>query len=219
MFHEIQLWFQSNQDYPSGIILFDRFCRNPNLARILRVGGATGKNRKTLAYELQKIVRISNTENQQIASESNKKVTGSVPENLVPPLPSAIGELRSKQKLTYKLLDNLHAVLPFRSKEERKTIAFQILDLDDQLSEINSQINHYEKRGVIPVQEAQESEKPVSAMSEAELIRRQNLVRTYVSRYKRLSVESASLKDRDHYARLLEKYTRELGEIDKHLLR
>jgi hypothetical protein len=64
-------------------------------------------------YELQKIARVSNTESQRIASESNQKVTGSVLENLVSSLPSAIDELRSKQKLTYKMLDNLHAVLPF----------------------------------------------------------------------------------------------------------
>jgi hypothetical protein len=62
---------------------------------------------------------------------------------------------------------------------------------------------------VIPVIEVPESEKPVSALSEAELIRRQNLVTTYVSRYKMLSVGSASLKDRDHCSRLLEKYSHE----------
>jgi hypothetical protein len=216
MDHEIASWLTSPQDYSSGLQLFDRYGKNFNLARILRVGGATGKNRLTLAYELGKLVRHQPETMQETAIAATPGVI-LVTETL--PEVTRIGDLKSEQKMLYKMLDNLHAVLEFRPVQERKKIAFQILDLDDHLSEINSQIAHYEKNGVIPVKVVPESEKPVSALSEAELIRRQNLVRTYVSRYKRLSVESASLKDRDHYARLLEKYSRELGEIDKHLMR
>jgi hypothetical protein len=213
---EILNWLASERNYHSGIILFERYVRNPNLIRILRLGGATGKNRLTLAYELGKIARQLPEIPEKTAITQSEKITE---EDTSTPEITRIGDLKSEQKMLYKMLDNLHAVLEFKPVQERKKIAFQILDLDDQLSEINSQIAHYEKHGVIPVKEVSESEKPVSALSEAELIRRQNLVRTYVSRYKRLSVESASLKDRDHYARLLEKYSRELVEIDKHLMR
>lgn len=216
---EILHWLASDRDYHSGILLFEKHGRNPNLNHILRVGGATGKNSKTLVYELEKIARAFVPKDPKEKKHPSQEVAVSSPEDPTVQLPSVIGELRSKQKLTYKMLDNLHAVLSYRPKQERKTIAFQILDLDDQLSEINSQIAHYEKHGVIPVPEAPESEKPVSSLSEAELIRRQNLVRTYVSRYKRLSMESSSLKDRDNYARLLEKYSRQLEEVTKYLLR
>lgn len=216
---EILHWLASDRDYHSGILIFEKHGRNPNLNHILRVGGASGKNRKTLAYELEKIARTFVPKDKKTKEQPSQEVPVSITDDPTKQLPSAIGELRSKQKLTYKMLDNLHAVLPFRPKQERKTIAFQILDLDDQLSEINSQIAHYEKHGVIPVADVPESEKPVSSLSEAELIRRQNLVRTYVSRYKRLSTESASLKDRDNYARLLERYSRELEEVTKYLQR
>jgi hypothetical protein len=216
MLSEIFQWLSSEQEYYSGILLFEKYCHNSNLFRILHLGGATGKNRLTLAYELGKIVRHLPKTNQEVAIVATPEVllgTAILPER------TSIEAMKSKQKMLYKMLDNLHAMLEFKPLQERKKIAFQILDLDDQLSEINNQIAHYDKYGVIPVREVPESEKPVSALSEAELIRRQNLVRTYVSRYKRLSMESASLKDRDHYARLLEKYNRELGEIDKHLMR
>jgi hypothetical protein len=43
-----------------------------------------------------------------------------------------------------KMLDSFHACLPFRDKEERKKIAFDILNLDDRFREIYSRIEHYE---------------------------------------------------------------------------
>lgn len=216
MDHEIFSWLNSEQDYLSGRQLFERYGKNFNLARILRVGGATGINRKTLAYEMGKLAGHQHKTNQETAIAA---IPYKHEENKTLPEITRIGNLKSEQKMLYKMLDNLHAVLEFRPVKERKKIAFQILDLDDQLRELNERIAYYEKHGVIPVSELPEYKKPISALSEAELIRRQSLVRTYVSRYKRLSEESSSLKDRDHYARLMEMYSRELGEIDKHLMR
>jgi len=214
MDHEIFSWLNSQQDYPSGLLLYDRYCKNPNLGRILRVGGATGKNRLTLAYELGKIV------SHLVSYYSVKKAEPITPEEEKNPLhiPAILVEdVRKEQKMIYKILDNLHAILPLREIQERREIAFQILDLDDRLKEITERIIHYEKHGILPpAQEAHTKQKP-SELSDADLIRRQINVRTYITRYKRLVADAKSLKSLSRNRELLEKFQLELEDITKRL--
>jgi len=217
MDHEIFTWLSSEQDYPSGLFLYDRYCKNPNLGRILRVGGATGKNRLTLAYELGKIVRylvslhvIKVTQSQRYQENYEEKKPVQIPAIL-------IEDVRKEQKMIYKMLDNLHAILPLREIQERRDIAFQILDLDDRLKEIAERISHYEKHGILlPAPEAEPLQKP-SELSDADLIRRQINVRTYITRYKRLVADAKSLKSLSRNRELLEKFQLELDDITKRL--
>ena len=216
MDHEIYSWLNSDQDYPSGLLLYDRYYKNSKLGRILRIGGATGKNRLTLAYELGKVISLMISNHPAKAEESR------VPEEENPPvrIPAMqIEDLRQRQKMIYKMLDNLHAVVEFRQVQERKEIAFQILDLDDQLKEIVGQIAHYEKHGVIPVRHTQETKKKVSDLNEVELIQCQHNLRTYVARYKRLVAGSKTPKTLSRNQQLLDQYQAELAEIDKLLQR
>ena len=147
MDHEIFIWLNSQQDYPSGLLLFDRYCKNLNLGRILRIGGATGKNRLTLAYELGKAIRLQ-VPNHSLEKALEKPIAAK--ENPTVKIPAVlIEDIRREQKMIYKMLDNLHAVLPFREKNERAWIAFDILDLDDRLKDIAIRIDHYERTGLI----------------------------------------------------------------------
>ena len=57
MDHEILLWINADQEYLTGLALFDRYGHSPKMGRMLRIGGATGKNRLTLSYELGKIAK------------------------------------------------------------------------------------------------------------------------------------------------------------------
>ncbi len=217
MDHDIFTWLNSQQDYPSGLILYDRYCKNPNLGRILRIGGATGKNRLTLAYELGKIIRYqihnhsvkpTKPQDQQRINEEQKPVQ--IPAIL-------IKDIRKEQKMIYKMLDNLHAVLPFRGKNERAKIAFEILDLDDRLKEIADRIDHYEKTGLIFPEPLKISDEKLSEKDPSALIRRQYSLRTYLTRYKKLLEESTSLKDRDRYQKKLDEYHLEMESITKKL--
>jgi len=119
--------------------------------------------------------------------------------------------------MCYKMLDNLHAILPYREIQERKDIAFQILELDDRLMEITGRIAHYEKHGVLPPAPATDEPKKVSDLSDAELIQRQNNVRTYITRYKRLAEDPKELKSLARNRKTLEKYQQELDEITERL--
>ncbi|MEI7982351.1 MAG: hypothetical protein WCI71_11910 [Bacteroidota bacterium] len=218
MDHEINLWLTSNRDYLSGLRLFSLYGRNSNLQRLLRIGGANPKNQSTLLYELQKIARhLAVSDKTPAMVKPLQKQDGSKKEHKVNSEFTTIENLRSEQKMIYKMLDNLHAILPYREIQERKKIAFQILDLDDHLKEIAERIAHYEKHGVIPPAVVKDEPKKVSDLTGAELIQRQMNVRTYITRYKRLVADSKSLKTLSRNRELLEKFQLELDDINKRL--
>jgi hypothetical protein len=216
MDHEIFAWLNSNQDYPEGLLLYDRHCQNTNLGRILRIGGATGKNRLTLAYELGKVISPLISELSIKSSDLQEQEESKAPIRIQV---IRVEDLRQQQKMIYKMLDNLHAVLEFRPVQERKEIAFQILDLDDQLRELAGQIEHYEKHGIIPASQGQESKKRISELSDVELFQWQSNLRTYVARYKRLVAGSKTPESLSRNQELLQQYQNELDEITKRLQR
>ena len=59
MDHEILFWMKADQDYLTGLALFERYTHNTKIGRMLRIGGATVKNRLALSYELSKIESIN----------------------------------------------------------------------------------------------------------------------------------------------------------------
>ena len=218
MDHEIHKWVNSDQDYFSGVLIYDRYGRNPNLARILRRGGATVKNRLTLSYELGKIAKqiaVSDSTPALVKPQVKQEIQKA--ELPVPSEVITIDKLRSEQKMCYKMLDNLHAILPYKEKPERMNIAFQILELDDRLKEITIRIEHFDKHGVIPAQPVKDEPKSLSDLNTAELIKRQMTVRTYITRYKIKLEKSKSLKKRTRYQELLDKYQLEMDDINKRI--
>ena len=218
MDHEILFWMKADQDYLAGLALFERYTHNTKIGRMLRIGGATVKNRLTLSYELSKIAKhIAACEEITALVKPQAMPVTSNQEQPMPPEVTTIDRLRSEQKMCYKMLDNLHAVLPYREIQERKEIAFRILDIDDQLKEINERIAHYETHGMVPAEPVNDEPKKVSEMSKAELIIRQNNVRTYIARYKRLVADSKKLKTLPRNQELLDKYQLELDEITERL--
>jgi hypothetical protein len=215
MDHEIFTWLNSDQDYSSGLSLYDRYCKNPNLGKILRIGGATCKNRLTLVYELGKAI---NHLGPNLSPEKASEKQVGVKENPTVKLPAVLIEvIRKEQKMIYKMLDSHHACLPFRDKEERRKIAFEILDLDDRLREIYTRIENYERTGILVPKPEITLKNNISGKDAGELIKRQYSVRTYLTRYKKLLEESVSLQDRDRYQKKLDEYQREIDEINKKL--
>ncbi len=218
MDHEILLWINTDQEYLTGLALFDRYGYSSKMGRMLRIGGATGKNRLTLSYELDKIAKhIAVSDKTPALANPQIKQDISKTTQQVPLDATSIEKLRSEQKMIYKMLDNRHAILPYREILERKDIAFQILDLDDSLIELKLRIEHFEKNGVMLPEPVKEKTKSVSDMDTAGLIQRQMNVRTYITRYKRLVADSKSLKSLSRNRELLEKFQFELDDINKRL--
>ena len=208
----------SDQDYLAGLALFDLYGHKPKLSRMLRIGGATVKNRLTLSYELSKVAKHF-TVSDQSPTVVKPQLQQEIKTDLIVKSSAVvtIENLKAEQKMCYKMLDNLHAILPFRELEERRTIAFQILDLDDRLKEIVTRIDHYNKHGVIPAQPVKYEPKNLFDLNTAELIKRQMTVRTYITRYKIKLEKSKSLKKRTRYQELLDKYQLEMNDINKNL--
>jgi intein/homing endonuclease len=218
MDHEILFWLKSDQEYSTGLALFDRYGHSSKMGRMLRIGGATVKNRLTLLYELGKIAKHLTVSDKTPAfvkpqiKQDISKTTEQAKQEV-----TSIEKLRSEQKMIYKMLDNLHAILPYREIQERKDIAFQILDLDNRLIELKQRIEHFEKNGVVLPEPVKEKLKSVSEMDTAKLIQRQMNVRTYITRYKRLVADSKSPKSLSRNRELLEKFQLELDDINNRL--
>jgi hypothetical protein len=218
MDHELLLWIYADQEYLTGLALFDRYGHSPKICRMLRIGGATGKNRLTLLYELGKIAKqIAVSDKTPALVKPQIKQDISKTTQQAPQEATSIEKLRSEQKMIYKMLDNLHAILPYREIQERMNIAFQILELDERLKEITIRIEHFDKHGVIPPDPVKDAPKNISDMKMAELIKRQMTLRTYITRYRLNLKDSKSLNKRPRYQELLDKYQLELDDINKKL--
>jgi hypothetical protein len=59
MDHEILLWINANQEYLTGLALYDRYGHSPKIGMMLRIGEATAKNRLTLSNELGKSANLN----------------------------------------------------------------------------------------------------------------------------------------------------------------
>ena len=236
MDHEIHVWLNSEQDYSHGLSLYNKHGRSRSLSRKLTIGGVSQRNRQTLAYELGKLVKITaiaptvatmpNTETAQDKS-TVQEITTAQNTAIAPNTPTApsamvsqaqqLADLGKEQKMIYKMLDNLHSILPYQQVDKRKEIAFQILSLDDRLKEITVSLDHYQKHGILPLVAEKEDVRNVSELSEAELIKRLANVRTYIARYKRLAADSINLKDISRNRDLEQKYQLEQDDIIKRL--
>ena len=218
MNNEILFWMKADQDYLTGLALFERYTHNTKIGRMLRIGGATVKNRSTLLYELGKIAKhfaVSDKTPALVKPEIKQEIPKE--ENPEPIEVISIEALRSEQKMIYKMLDNLHAILPYREIQERRDIAFQILDLEDSLKKVTIRIEHFNNHGVIPPKVIKVIQKTISDLDAAELVKRQFTVRTYVTRYKRLVADSKSLKTLSKNRELLDKFQLELNDINRRL--
>ena len=176
------------------------------------------KNRLTLLYELDKIGKQKAvSHNTPALKKPPMKQEIPKEEKLEPIEVISIEQLRSEQKMIYKMLDNLHAVLPYREKKERMKIAFQILELDDSLKEVTIRIEHFNKHGAIPPKQVKAASKSISDLDAAELVKRQFTLRTYITRYKRLVADSESLKTISKHRERLDKFQLELNDINRRL--
>jgi len=209
---EINLWLKSKQKYSTGLELFDKYVKIRSLSRIFNVGGPTPKNKETLAYELNKLLRkLNETPKQQTVitpvTESNVPV-------LEPEQPCPSIALKDQQKGCYKILDHLHPLLSVGDKETRMKAAFEILDTDDKLKAIDTKLRFFEEHGIVPPDPPTIPVVTNTVNTKAELIKRQMAVRVYISRYKRKVKEGKSLKVIARNQELLAKFQMEMDDIN-----
>ena len=180
-------------------------------------GGPTPKNKQTLAYELNKLLRKLNKapkQNAVITPAAKSSDPVSKPEK---PCPSIA--MKDQQKGCYMILDHLHPLLSVGDKETRLKAAIEILDTDDKLKAIYTKSKFFEEHGIVPPDPPAESDRLESRNTEAELIKRQMAVRVYISRYKRKVKEGKSLKVIARNQELLAKFQMAMDDITSKLNR
>ncbi|MBA3899387.1 MAG: hypothetical protein H0X62_04115 [Bacteroidetes bacterium] len=115
--HEIRQFLQSEKDYKTGILLYQKWGKNDTLKRVF-ARGESSFNKKKLLAELEKLAPVK-----PVRSEASPIISKSSYDDpaLVP---------------LYREQSMLHNQLTRMSREERKTAAFRILNIADEIEGI-----------------------------------------------------------------------------------
>lgn len=217
---EIKSWLDSNRDYEPGVQLYGRFGQSQNLKRILERSESCQEHLDTLTYELGQLLDAP-------VEEKRRSTHVSMPRNSAIEVQPVIeigrfdkedAALFETIKEKLKLRDHLHATLEFVSPEQRKNNALMILDISDQISEDYQRHEHFKKHGVLPsgkTVDVKSYEKPVSALSEAELEKRKINIRTQISYFKKKIKDSDNASKKKHNEQMLRAWQQKLDEIMK----
>jgi len=230
MFEEINAWLNGGKEYNAGVTLYEKFGASASQKRILRLGGPTKKNVDIVEYELRRIIKGQRP--CPVRPVIWKNNTPAPVKNIIPvtarPKPQDAGQKTSRRpntvevdklnerKITLlKIRDNLHATLAMVGMETRRGNAFEILRISDEIDEIYTRLDHYEKHGALPVIFEKPVQKAITEMDKSTLFKRQMTLRTYVSRYERLILQTKKLETLEKKREKLNKYKLELQNVEE----
>jgi len=217
MIEDIRNYLDSPGDYFTGVALYERFGHSQSLKRLLRVGGDTTSNSETLAYELRKLAALPPVKSIPASKKPSPpplvhKVDVQIRRDNTPEADQCRSDVVSKLKIR----DHLHASLSLvRSEQDRCQAALQILDLSDKIDEDYQRLDHFNTHGILPAEKEKIVPDSSDELTPFQLFQRQKTLRTYVSRYERLSKSSKSLKMIAKNRENLAKYHLELEEINR----
>lgn len=230
MIEEIQKWFDGPRDYDTGAALYDQYGTSSSLKRLHRMNGKTKANMDSITYELQKLIKgkaspVRTVPLNKINPEKEK--AHDPQESPVPEQEPLTTDRRSNTPEAddlkdhiidlLKARDQLFATLEHVSREQRGRDAARIIALSNEITGCYHKMEHYNKHGVVPDAKKKEDAKKASQMSEAELIKHQANLRTYVSRYKKKLTKVKDPLKIHEYQELLDRYQLELTDVEKRL--
>lgn len=100
-----------------------------------------------------------------------------------PQEPADLSAIHRKKTAAYSEMNRLHAQLQLLpSDEERRMAALRILELDEQIQQYWGHIHYYEQHGELPKRKLLRGEPDFEHDSAAELIKKRNNARAYVSK-------------------------------------
>jgi hypothetical protein len=220
-------------EYNAGVTLYEKYGSSPNQKMMLRRGSASTRNKEILEYELKKLINTPEIHSLPkpiigkpiIAKIIEPKIIKSVIEpkfeaNIHRPLQEDAKVLFEEIKMMLKERDNLHATLEYiPTNDQRLTNALRILEISDSISDAYERLGHYDKHGVLPSKPIRPEpiKRNIEEMDKGDLISRRLTIRTYISKYSRLSEKAKTPEMRAKNLEILEKYKLELEEIEKAL--
>jgi hypothetical protein len=224
MNEQINTWLNSAREYYAGVSLYEQFGSSGSQKRLLRVGGPTKHNVDSLIYELSKLAHVPVPAARAITiTRAPERIA---PEPVVRIQPAQRGRRQNTPEVDelsvhvvslMKVRDQLHATLEHVSKAQRGKDALMILEISDEITECYERLDHFDKHGVLPVKEKKVERKKVNEMDVPELMKLQQNLRTYVSRYKRKMDAAKTPGGKEGHRQWMEKYQLQLAEVDEKL--
>lgn len=232
---KIEKWFNGDQNYQQGIALLIEagFTKGKVLKNLQR--GESKTNKEKLAWELCEIVKLdrsiitqvnSNVPDNRVSTAAGKRgaATGKGSNELIePPIITAI---KSKLAEFSKLRGQLHTEMAALGKSNEAAIMAKRQELIEKMDEINSEYDRlYEEKEkffrekILPAANVLEKPQPAAPkgnaeLSPVELMRRQNSLRSQISKAKE-KVKKAPKADKKEAQEKLDKLTAELEQVDK----
>jgi hypothetical protein len=213
----IESWLNGPRNYAEGLELFRKYSNNEVLKKALSFGENSWSKSKlatelhalisvpelpiiTKKAELSTPVQVNRAPEQGIAGQARNDAR---PQNCSD-LNSVIADLEKKWRKLYAEGSALN-LEKFREdvpQNERMEAAFRIQEIDEECKDIWTKLDHYKAHGFLP--EVAMKAPKVNVDDRAEMIKRRNTLRTYLTRYKNNPAK-------------LQTFTNELEEIERRL--
>ena len=224
MIEQIYSWLNSGRDYTAGVALYEQYGSSASQKRLLRMNGPTKNNVEALNYELSKLIKgsaaVKNVPIHRPPVEAKPAVKPQIKEPIVTgrrPNTQEADELSKHMIDLMKVRDQLHATLEHVDHVQRGKDARMILELSDEITEGYERLDHYNKHGVLPVKPAKIERKKVDEMDLYDLMKLQQNLRTYVSRYKRLMEQAKTPQKKSEHERRMNTFQLELNDVENKL--
>jgi len=220
---EIDLWLNSSRDYDAGVALFTKHGKGTYLKAML-AAGPTYYNKIKLTEEL---IKISKAGTQEQAPKPVAEPKKAHPKSLFRPdmdtLPTEVQQVYKEATHLFKenarvhsgLMEHVRLALSKPTESEANdylasvgagVTVNEILDRDDELSELYKKINHYEQHGSLP------EIKPLEllGLTPLEMVREIRNKRSFVSKQRNNNKRAAEVEAAIKRIQLLEENLKRL---------
>lgn len=188
--------------YNAGVLLYEKLLGEGFLLSMLK-RGADDYNRKQLAKALTQ-------KHAELVTQA-QAVRDSYPEPLLEQL--GTGGLLMDERTILKERMRVLYNSGVSESPELKEMAFRILSIKDELDRIYGRKHFFEQNGFLPDQ----ASAPPEAETPADLLRRRNSVRTYVTKYKKQLETTYEPAEREKVQKKLTRFQAELLDLDQHI--
>ena len=217
-YEDIEAWLNSPEhEWDEGISLLSSYCSNKTLVKSITSRGYCPNRMNDLVYQLSKIATIQpSSKGTHETSKNNhcKKpaIVHIVGEQKSDPI---LEELISKKNTIFKEYVALFHRLDFMAKAQRAEMALRCLDMWDEISELWSRIDYYNKYKFLRHEPVDVQEQPPDKV---EMIRQRDNLRTYISKYRKKIDKYPQSRNLESWQQKLDEFLKEISILDRKLL-
>ena len=182
---------REKRDFSEGLEIYNRFRGNPNLRRLFALKGPTEYNTEKLEYELRSIMERNGTFlNMAPAPPTPKPRNKEIHDKPTGTLAQELAKLQEERKVLLQEAAHLHSRLDIEQDDEKRREACEIIYYNAlRINQIHRILDHAaETNEILPEKPITRPDIPLkknyATMSEAQLIRERNNIRSSMSKNK-----------------------------------